>query len=90
MAKSKGIISLVGTIGGINFYMRNGKVVARMAGGGFTTQSIKKGKNMERVRENGSEFGHCSRVKKVFKDCLFPFFGMQKNEDLHTRMMQLF
>ncbi len=90
MAKSNGIISLIGTIGGINFYMRNGKVVARMAGGGFTTQSIKKGKNMVRVRENGSEFGHCSRVKKVFKDCLFPFFGMQKDQDLHARMMQLF
>lgn len=90
MAKQAGIIPMVGTIGGINFYMRKGKPVLRAAGGGFNSNAIKKGKNMERVRENGSEFGHCSRVKKVFKNALFPFFGMQKDAELHGRMMRLF
>lgn len=32
MAKQKGIIKLVGTLSGINFYYRNGEVIARVAG----------------------------------------------------------
>ncbi|MEM0543156.1 hypothetical protein WFZ85_11060 [Flavobacterium sp. j3] len=90
MAKQVGIIPLIGTIDGINFYMRKGKPVARKAGGGFTGKAIKNSTNMERVRENNSEFGHCSRVKKIFKDSLFPFLGKQRNEELQGRLMQLF
>lgn len=90
MAKQVGIIPLVGTIDGVNFYMRKGKAVARKAGGGFTGKAIKNSANMERVRENNSEFGHCSRVKKLFKDSLFPFLGKQRNEELQGRLMQLF
>ena len=90
MAKQVGIIPLVGTIDGVNFYMRKGKPVARKAGGGFTGKAIKNSANMERVRENNSEFGHCSRVKKLFKDSLFPFLGKQRNEELQGRLMQLF
>lgn len=90
MAKQTGILSLVGTLDGINFYLRNGKVVARKAGGGFNGELIKKAPSMVRVRENASEFGHCSRIKKVFKDVLFPFFGKRKDGELHGRMMQLF
>ena len=90
MAKQIGILSLVGTIDGINFYLRNGKIVARKAGGGFNGDMIKKAPSMVRVRENASEFGHCSRVKKVFKDVLFPFFGKQTDGALHGRMMRLF
>lgn len=90
MAKQIGILSFVGTIDGINFYLRNGKIVARKAGGGFNGKVIKTAPSMARVRENSSEFGHCSRVKKVFKDVLFPFFGKQTNGELHGRMMRLF
>lgn len=90
MAKQIGILSLVGTIDGINFYLRNGKIVARKAGGGFNGDLIKKAPSMARVRENASEFGHCSRVKKVFKDALFPFFRKQTDGTLHGRMMRLF
>ncbi len=90
MAKQKGILPLTGTLDGINFYMRNGKAVARAAGGGFTAKAIKNSPNMERIRDNNTEFGNTSRVKKIFKDSLFPFFGMQKDETLHSRMMQLF
>ena len=90
MAKQVGIVTLVGTIDGINFYMRKGKLVARKAGGGFTKDTIQKSASMVRVRENNTEFGHCSRVKKLFKDSLFPFLGKQRNEELQGRLMQLF
>lgn len=90
MAKQKGIIQLTGTIDGINFYTRNGKPVARKAGGGFTGVKIKKSPTMVRVRENNTEFGHCSRFKKSFKDALLPFFKGYKDGELHGKMMQLF
>jgi hypothetical protein len=90
MAKQIGIIPISGTLDGINFYLRKGKPVARKAGGGFNGTKIKTSPTMVRVRENGSEFGHCSKVKKVFKDALFPFFVNYKDAGLHGKMMQLF
>jgi hypothetical protein len=90
MAKQVGILPINGTIDGVNYYVRKGKPVARRAGGGFNGTKIKTSPSMVRVRENGSEFGHCSKVKKVFKDALFPFFKNYKDAELHGRMMQLF
>ena len=90
MAKQKGIIPLVGTIGGINFYYLNGKPVARVAGGGFNGAAIKTKKSMERVRENASEFGSCSRVNKVFRQSLRPFYNNHRFTFFHSRLMSLF
>jgi len=75
MAKQKGMIPLVGTIGGINFYYLNGKPVARAAGGGFNGKAIKTKSRMQRVLENASEFGHCSKVNKAFRMALRPFYA---------------
>lgn len=90
MAKQKSIVQFSGTIDGINFYFRKGVAVARKAGGGFTGAAIKKSPSMERVRENNSEFGRCSRFKKVFKDALFVYFKNYKHADLHGKLMRLF
>jgi hypothetical protein len=90
MATQKGILSLTGTLGDINFYYRKGKAVARKAGGGFNGKAIKTKPSMVRVRENNSEFGHCSSVKKEFRIALFPFLKYYKETTLHGRMMQLF
>ena len=90
MATQKGIVSLVGTVGGVNFYFRKGKAVARKAGGGFSGKAIKTKASMMRVRENNSEFGHCSSVKKQFRIALFPFLKNYFDGTLHGRMMQLF
>ncbi|OBX22110.1 MULTISPECIES: hypothetical protein [Bizionia] len=90
MAKQKGIIPLVGTIGGINFYYLNGKPVAREAGGGFNGTAIKTKASMRRVRENGSEFGHCSRVNKAYRMALRPFYTQHKFTFFHSRLMTMF
>ncbi|MCX2678999.1 hypothetical protein OOZ15_03515 [Galbibacter sp. EGI 63066] len=90
MAKQKSIVKFTGTIDGINFYYRKGVPVARKAGGGFNKETIKKSPKMERVRENNSEFGLCSRTKKVFKDSLYPFLMYYKDPTLHGRMMKVF
>lgn len=90
MARQKGIIPLVGTIGGINFYYLNGVAVARKAGGGFNGYAIRTKASMVRVRENGKEFGECSRINKDFRRALLPFYLGAKFSDFHSRLMGLF
>lgn len=90
MAKQKGILPLVGTLGGVNFYYLNGKPVARKSGGGFNGKAIKTKASMQRVRENGREFGHCSGVNKVFRQALRPFYIGYTFTHFHSRLMGLF
>ena len=89
MARQKGIIKLSGTLGDINFYVINGKAYARKAGGGFNGQAIKTKESMQRVRENGSEFGHCSRVKKEILGSFSPYFT-KGERGFHSNCMSLF
>lgn len=89
MARQKGIIKLEGTIGDINFYMVKGKAYARKAGGGFNGNAIKTKESMLRVRENGSEFGHCSRAKKEILRSFHPYFT-KRERGFHGKCMKLF
>lgn len=90
MAKQKGLFPMQGTLGGVTFYTLNGKPIARMAGGGFNGEAIKHKPSMQRVRENGSEFGHCSRSNKAFRMAIRPFYEHFKFTSLHSHLMQLF
>ncbi|TYB79749.1 hypothetical protein [Bizionia myxarmorum] len=90
MAKQKGIIPIVGTIGGLNFFILNGEPLVRRAGGGFNGKAIKTKGSMQRVRENGSEFGTCSHLNKVFRQALRPFYNNHKFTFFHSRLMTLF
>ena len=45
---------------------------------------------MQRVRENGSEFGDCSRVNKMYRQALRPFYNNHKFTFFHSRLMTLF
>ncbi|WP_458625976.1 hypothetical protein [Winogradskyella sp. PC D3.3] len=90
MARQKGLLKLSGTLGGINFYVVKGVGFARNAGGGFNGDAIRHHPNMQRVRENASEFGHCSKVKKAFRLALMPLLHGYKHSKLHARMMTLF
>ncbi len=91
MAKQIGVIRLKGTLGDVTYYRsKNGGDLARAAGGGFTTENIKNSPGMVRTRENASEFGHCSSVKKHFRIALAPFLCVRKDGTLHGRMMTLF
>jgi len=90
MAKQTGSIKLKGTIGDINYYKsKNGGHLARAAGGGFQKGSMHK-ESMVRTMENATEFGRCSKTKKVFRIALAPFLCVRKDGALHGRMMQLF
>ncbi|PNQ72802.1 hypothetical protein C1T31_09840 [Hanstruepera neustonica] len=90
MAKQAGILPLIGTLGGVNFYYRKGVPTARKAGGGFNRDAIKHSPNMKRVREQNTEFANCSHVNKHFKLALKPLLFDYKDGTLHYRLMQLF
>ena len=89
MAKQKGMFPLEGSLGGINFYFRKGKPVARAAGGGFNGDAIKTKPSMERVRENGSEFGMVARAKKLIRLSVAEDLLHAKDGELHGRMMSV-
>lgn len=89
MGRQKGLFPVTGTLGGLNFYLRKGEPVVRVAGGGFNGKAIKTKPSMQRVRENGSEFGHCSKAKKVMRIGLQTFLGKYIDFNLHGRMVQL-
>lgn len=90
MAKIKSPIVIVGTIGGINFYVDEGENIAREAGGGFNGDAIRNKPSMARVRENGSEFGHCASVKSTFIRALRPFVLKMRGRRLHSSLTSLF
>lgn len=90
MARQKSSFPIVGTIDGINYYFSKGKKLARKAGGGFNGETIRKSMRMARVRENASEFGHCSRVNKEFRRALMAFAPDHSIKYLHRRLMTLF
>ena len=90
MAKQIGPILLQGTLGGVNYYFREGEPLARRAGGGFTGKNIKESPNMESVRKSNSEFGQCSKVNKMFKLALKPYLAGYRDGTFHSRLMQLF
>ncbi|WP_417872693.1 hypothetical protein [Xanthomarina gelatinilytica] len=91
MARQKGIIKIVGTLGGANFYEdKEAGALARTAGGGFDGYTIRTSPRMVRVRENASEFGNCSRVKKQFRLALMPFFHGIKSRAFNSDLMSLF
>ncbi|RZL40491.1 MAG: hypothetical protein EOP00_26575 [Pedobacter sp.] len=89
MAEQKGIIQIVGTIEGLNFYLRNGKPVVRRSGGGFTGKAIKTKPSMLKVRLNGKEFGAVSRAKKLIGLSVLGALEGYKNTTLHGRLMSM-
>lgn len=90
MAKVKSLIELQGTIGGLNFYTRNGVPIARTAGGGFNGEAIRTQPSMVRVRENGNEFKGCMQTVRYFKQGLNPFLCTFKDGTLHQNLVSLF
>lgn len=69
MSKQKGLIKLVGNIGGVSFYTSNGKYLARMAGGP-TKERIQSDPSFARTRENNTEFGGAAKVGKALRTAL--------------------
>jgi hypothetical protein len=69
MATYESIIKITGTVGDLVFYTLNGKNVVRKKSG-FNKAAFKKNPSYEKVRQNSSEFGHCSKIGKTIRKSL--------------------
>lgn len=69
MATYESIIKITGAVGDLVFYNLNGKNVVRKKSG-FNKTAFKKSPSYEKVRQNSSEFGHCSKIGKVIRKSL--------------------
>jgi hypothetical protein len=89
MSKQKGIIKLVGNIGGMSFYTSNGEYLARTAGGP-TKERIATGSNFVRTRENNAEFGGSAKVGKAFRTALSSVIQTMGGSTLTATLTKLF
>lgn len=89
MSEQKGVIKLVGNIGGMSFYASNGKYLARTAGGA-SKQSIATGSNFVRTRENNAEFGGAAKVGKALRVSLSSVLQTMGGNTLTPTLTQLF
>lgn len=89
MGTLKGIIQFTGHIDGLSFYEMNGKIVVRKTGG-FDGDKIKTDANYARVRENSSEFAHCAKMGKYFRNSLQPYLKRLRIPYVHNRILGLF
>lgn len=89
MSKQKGIIKLVGNIGGVSFYTSNGEYLARTAGGP-TKERIATGANFVRTRENNAEFGGAAKVGKALRTALSSVIQTMGGSTLTASLTRLF
>ena len=89
MSKQKGVIKLVGNIGGMSFYTSNGEYFARTAGGP-TKERIASGSNFVRTRENNAEFGGAAKVGKAFRTGLSSVIQTMGGSTLTASLTKLF
>jgi hypothetical protein len=89
MSKQKGIIKLVGNIGGMSFYTSGGEYLARTAGGP-TKERIATGSNFVRTRENNAEFGGSAKVGKAFRTALSSVIQTMGGSTLTASLTKLF
>lgn len=69
MATYESLIKIKGSVGDLVFYTLNGKNVVRKKSG-FNKKAFKKDPSYEKVRQNSSEFGHCSKTGKIIRKSL--------------------
>lgn len=69
MATYESVIKITGAVGDLVFYNLNGKNVVRKKSG-FNKTAFKKSPSYEKVRQNSSEFGHCSKIGKIIRKSL--------------------
>ena len=66
MAEQTGIIQFKGTLGNLSGYQQDGKSIIRRTGGGSKDQ-FDNSPNMQRTRENASEFGRAAGAGKTLR-----------------------
>jgi hypothetical protein len=89
MAISTGIVKLQGTIQGISFYERKGKLCARKAGGP-SKEKIASSEKCQRTRENNAEFEGAVAASKALRTGLGSFTMKFADWNLSGRLNGVF
>ncbi|MDF2834280.1 MULTISPECIES: hypothetical protein [Chryseobacterium] len=84
MATYESFIKLNGSIGDLVFYNLNGKNIVRKKSG-FNKTAYKKSPTYEKVRQNSSEFGHCSKIGKLIRSCISKYIELADEALLYQR-----
>lgn len=88
MATYESFIKLHGSVGDLVFYNLNGKSVVRKKSG-FNKNSFNKSPSYEKVRQNSSEFGHCSKIGKIIRQCLKEYIKESNDPLLYQKFAKL-
>ena len=88
MATFKNLDELKGKIGDLVFYNLNGKPVVRRKSG-FSKEGFENNPNYKKVKENSSEFGHCSKSGKALRVALEPFIGDYEDKYLYQKFAKV-
>jgi len=88
MATYESLIKIKGSVGDLVFYSLNGKNVVRKKSG-FNKTAFKKSPTYEKVRQNSSEFGHCSKAGKTIRTCIESYIKECKEPLLYQRFAKL-
>lgn len=88
MATYESLIKIKGAVGNLVFYDLNGKNVVRKKSG-FNMAAFKKSPSYEKVRQNSSEFGHCSKIGKVIRKALEKYILLSEDPLLYQQFAKL-
>lgn len=88
MARYESIMKISGTIDNLVFYQLNGVNVVRKKSG-FNSADYKKKASYKKVRENSSEFGHCSKSGKMLRNVLHEYLAENGDKYLYQKVAKL-
>ncbi len=88
MARYESIMKITGTIDNLVFYQLNGVNVVRKKSG-FNSSDYKKKPSYQKVRENSSEFGHCSKTGKMLRNVLQDYLKDNGDKYLYQKFAKL-
>lgn len=88
MARYESIMKITGTIDNLVFYQLNGVNVVRKKSG-FNSSDYNKKASYQKVRENSSEFGHCSKTGKMLRNVLQDYLKDNCDKYLYQKFAKL-
>lgn len=88
MATYESFLKINGSVGDLVFYTLNGKNIVRKKSG-FNKSAFKKNPAYEKVRQNSSEFGHCSKIGKLIRQSIENFIMYAEDPLLYQKFAKL-
>lgn len=89
MARSKGIIKIQGSLGGITFYQKDGETFTRETNG-VSKERIANDPAFRRTRENNQEFAGAAAAGKALRSGLQTYIKGMSDSRLSSRLMKVF